>query len=101
MALSFDGAIELPHFDKPSFRFNGKIFSTLWTHENKAMLKLPLVEQSVYCDMPKSAFEPVPGAWGAKGATFVDLTSVQKKLLREALKVAYDGVAKPKSRNSL
>ena len=92
MALSLKGAVELPHFEKPSFRLNGKIFATLWAHQNKAMLKLPLVDQSVYCDMKDSAFVPVPGGWGAKGATLVDLDGVKKTLLKEALMKAYHSV---------
>ena len=29
LALSFDEAVEQPHFEKPSFRVNKKIFATL------------------------------------------------------------------------
>lgn len=93
MALSFPGAEEQPHFHLRSFRLGKRIFATLWEKENKAMLKLPLVEQSVFCAYDKTVFYPVPGAWGKKGATFVSLSGVRKNMLRDALKVAHNSLA--------
>ena len=98
MALSFPDTVELPHFDIPSFRVNGKIFATLRPKEKRAMLKLPIIEQSVFCSYDKSIFFPVPGAWGAKGATFVELGKVRKTMLRDALGVAYNGITVTKSK---
>lgn len=94
LALSFPDAEELPHFHLASFRVKKKIFATLWEKENRAMLKLPLVEQSVFCSYDKEVFFPVPGAWGKKGATFVDLKKVKKGMLKDAVGVAYDGIVK-------
>ena len=96
MALSFSGAEEKPHFDLPSFRRNNKIFATLWQKENRAMLKLPLVDQSVFCSYDNSIFFPVPGGWGRQGATFVDLKKVKKSILKEALTIAFDSITKKK-----
>ena len=93
LALSFPGAEELPHFHLPSFRFRNKIFATLWLKENRAMLKLSLVDQSVFCSYDNTIFFPVPGGWGSKGATFVDLKRVRKDMFRDALTTAYKGVA--------
>lgn len=98
LALSFPGAEELPHFHLASFRVKKKIFATLWEKENRAMVKLPLVEQSVFCAYDEKVFFPVPGAWGKKGATFVDLKKVKKAMLKDALSVAYDAIIKPKKR---
>lgn len=92
LALSFPDAEEQPHFDKASFRVNNKIFATLWEKEHGAMLKLPLIEQSVFCAYDKDVFFPVPGVWGKKGATFVDLRKVKKGMVKDALGVAYKGV---------
>jgi hypothetical protein len=72
LALSFPDAEEQPHFHLASFRVKKKIFATLWEKENRAMLKLSLVDQSVFCTY-HDVFSPVPGGWGTKGATFVDL----------------------------
>jgi hypothetical protein len=75
-ALSLPGVEEKEHWGKPSFRFKDKIFSTLWEDENRAMLKLSLVDQSVFCGYDNTVFFPVPGGWGKQGATFVDLAKV-------------------------
>lgn len=88
-ALSLPGVEEHPHFDKPSFRVKKKIFATLWEKEKRAMLKLSLLSQSVYCSYNSEVFFPVPGGWGKQGATFVDLSKVKKKILEEALSQAY------------
>jgi hypothetical protein len=39
---------------------------------------------------------PVPGGWGTKGATYIELIKVKKTLLKDALLTAYCGVAPPK-----
>jgi hypothetical protein len=96
MALLFPDTVELPHFHLASFRVNKKIFTTLWEKENRAMIKLPLNEQSVFCKYDNTIFFPVPGKWGLKGATFVDLKKVNKTILKEALTIAYEQVAKKK-----
>lgn len=96
LALALPQATELPHFEITSFRFNKKIFATLWEKENKAMLKLSLVDQSVFCAFDKTVFYPVPNKWGKQGATFVELKKVRKDMLTDALNCAYEGVTKKK-----
>ena len=99
LALSFPETEEQPHFHLRSFRFGKKIFSTLWEKENKVMIKLPVVEQSVFCSFDQHVFYPVPGAWGKAGATFVNLAKVRKDMLRDALSVAYQTIAQPKPKS--
>jgi len=98
LALSFPGAEELPHFELVSFRFKKKIFATFWQKENRAMLKLSLVNQSVFCSYNNKVFFPVPGGWGKQGATFVDLKKVRKDMFLDALRTAYHNVASPPRR---
>lgn len=93
LALSFPGTEEQPHFHLASFRVKNKIFATFWQKENRAMLKLSLISQSVFCSYDKSVFFPVPGKWGIKGATFVDLKKVRKDIFKDALRTAYNEVA--------
>lgn len=93
MALSLPEATESLHFDKPSFRIKDKIFATLHTEDKKAMLKLSLVEQSVFSDTDKTIIFPVPGGWGRQGATFVTLSKVKKEILKEALECAWRNAA--------
>lgn len=96
IALAFPEAVELPHFEIPSFRHKKKIFATLWVKENKAMVRLSLVDQSVFCSYDSSVFYPVPNAWGKKGATLIELAKVKKSMLTDALQCAYQGVIKSK-----
>lgn len=56
------------------------------------MVKLNPVEQSVFCAFDKRIIYPVPGGWGRKGATFIDLGKVKKGMLKHALTVAYSAV---------
>ncbi len=99
-ALSFPGASEEPHFHLSSFRVKKKIFATFWQKENRVMLKLSLVDQSVFCSYDKTIFFPVPGGWGKRGATFVELKKVRKDMFKDALTTAYQGVLKPKERKT-
>jgi YjbR len=96
MALALPDAEEQPHFNLASFRVKKKIFATLWEADRKAMLRLTPVQQSVYCGYNNAVFYPVPGGWGSKGATFVNLTAVKKTVLAEALRAAYEGVVMKK-----
>ncbi len=89
LALSFPDAVEEPHFGIPSFRVNKKVFATLWEKENRAMVRLSLIDQSVFCSYDESVFFPVPGGWGKQGATFVDLKKVRKDMFKDALTTAY------------
>ena len=95
-ALAFPETAEMDHFGMPSFRVKGKIFATYHQKDNRAMLKLSLIDQSVYSEMDNKVFYPVPGGWGRKGSTFVELKNVKKPVFREALKKAWSGIAPAK-----
>ena len=92
-ALGFPETYEQQHFEIPSFRVNKKIFSTVWEKDNRVMVKLSPADQSVFCAIDGECFFPVPGGWGAKGATFVDLAKVGKEIFKDAMTTAYCGVA--------
>ena len=89
LALSFPETVEMPHFEKTSFRVRNKIFATLAEKEMRAMIKLPLLNQSIFCAIHAGMIYPVPGSWGKKGATYFELTKVSKTILKEALQTAY------------
>ena len=92
LALSFADVSEAPHFEKAAFKANKKIFATLQEEKNIAMIKLSPADQYVFCSADKIAIYPVPGGWGLKGATYVDLKKVKKSLLKEMLTIAYKSV---------
>lgn len=90
LALSFPDAVELPHFEATSFRANKKIFATLDVKKNRGCLMLSPVDQSVFCAYDKTILYPVPNSWGKQGATYVELKTVRKSVLKDAMKHAYD-----------
>lgn len=89
LALSFENATEQPHFEKISFRIKNKIFATLDTTNKSVVLKLSLIDQSVFCAFDKTVIYPVAGAWGKQGWTTVELKKVKKTMLKDALTAAY------------
>ena len=93
LALSFAEAEEAPHFEKASFRIRKKIFATLDKKNNRVVLKLSLIDQSVFSSHNKAVIYPVPNAWGKQGWTIVELKRVRKDLFTDALTMAYCAVA--------
>jgi hypothetical protein len=91
LALSFPDTGELPHFDRASFRWRKHIFATLREKDGTAMVKLSVTDQDVFCAFDdQQTFYPVPGGWGKKGATLVNLNLVRKDMLADALACAYE-----------
>ncbi|HEX6192844.1 MAG TPA: MmcQ/YjbR family DNA-binding protein, partial [Chitinophagaceae bacterium] len=66
-ALSLPEVEEKSHFETPDFRINKKIFASLHEGKNLMMVKLSLVDQSVFCSYDDTVIFPVPGGWGRKG----------------------------------
>jgi len=95
-ALAFENAAELPHFEVTSFRINKKIFATLNIKENRACLKLSLIDQDVFSTTNANIIFPVPNAWGKQGWTLVDLKKVRKSVFKDALSCAFENVNPPK-----
>jgi len=96
LALALPGTSEQDHFGRPSFRVGKKIFATLWPKEGKAMVKLTGAQQADFEEEHAGTFERVPGHWGMQGATFVMLrgeAAVGKGVMKEALRLAWEGVA--------
>ena len=92
-ALSLPETEEKPHFHLTSFRVKNKIFATIHADKNYVMVKLSLIDQSVFCSYSKEVIFPVPGSWGRKGATFIDLKKVKRSMLIDALATAWKTVA--------
>lgn len=93
IALSFPDAVELPHFEKTSFRINKKIFLTLSVEKHVAVVKLSEIDQSVFCAFDKSVIHPVENKWGKQGWTVIHLKRVRKKMLEDILACAYSEIA--------
>ena len=56
MALSLPGTTEKDHFGIPSFRTKNRIFATLWLKHNRMMVKLSVIDQSVFHSFDPSVF---------------------------------------------
>ncbi len=93
LAKSFPGVEEMPHFEKPSFRINKKIFATLNQKENRACVKLTESDQYIFTLVDKSIVYPVPNKWGLQGWTLINLPGINKRLLNQILRASYKGVA--------
>lgn len=95
-ALTFPEATEEPHFEKTSFRVRKKIFATMAPDKAEVVLKLPLLEQTVFADASGGAIYPVENRWGQQGWTVVLLGKVKAVLLQDALVCSYRCVAPKK-----
>ncbi len=93
---SMPDAVEEPHFDKPAYKINGKIFATFNIENKWVTLKLTPEQQTVYCE--DESFYPVPNKWGQMGWTHVNLNQVKKAAFTEAIETAYQNIysQKPK-----
>ena len=60
------------------------------------MVKLSPVDQSVFCSYNKEVIFPVPGGWGKRGATFINLKKVRKSMFQDALTTAWKTTAPAK-----
>ncbi|MEL1253390.1 MmcQ/YjbR family DNA-binding protein [Flavobacterium sp. DGU38] len=96
LALSLPNAVEEPHFEKTSFRINKKIFATFDEKNNRAVLKLSEIEQSVFCASSEMIFYPIPNKWGKQGWTIVELSKVRADMFEDALKLSYQNVVPKK-----
>lgn len=90
IALSMPEAEEFDHFSRPAFRIKKKkVFATLWPVENRMMVKLSPIDQSVFNAFDPAIFYPVPNKWGLNGATFVELSKVRLDMLNDAITTAW------------
>jgi hypothetical protein len=95
LALMLPEVVEGAHQGHPDFRVGGRIFATLWTDEDRVVVKLTPELQAEMVEVGPDEFEPVPGAWGTRGWTSVDLYAVEEEALRSALLAAWKTVAPP------
>src|SRR5262245_64837324 len=88
IAMSLDGTVEAPHFDRVAFKV-ARIYATLAADEMTANLMLAPDEQQFKCTVAPDAFAPVPNKWGQRGATTVTLARVGMDELQVALVMAW------------
>ncbi len=89
IALTFEEATEMPHFEKPSFRVNKKIFLTLDEKLKRACVSLHEADQHAFHSMMPDVIYPVPNKWGQQGWTLIELVKTKKSLFLDALTCSY------------
>ena len=77
------------------FRVGGRIFATLWTEEDRVVVRLTPALQAEMIDALPDIVSPTPGSWGARGWTNVELDPIDDDLLRTTLLAAWRTVAPP------
>lgn len=86
--------VEGAHMGKPDFRVGGRIFATLGRpNEEWGMVALRPHEQELLVGVAPVTYRPVPGGWGKRGCTYVNLAEVEEASLRAALLMAWRGKA--------
>jgi hypothetical protein len=92
LALDLNGAIEGAHMGHPDFRANGRIFASLTTAEDWAVVMITPEEQKVLLESDPDVFVPAAGAWGRQGCTKIWLESARKADVRGALTLAWERI---------
>jgi hypothetical protein len=99
IALSFDGAAEVPHFDRRAFKAR-VTFATRAPDELTANLRFAPDEQALKCAVAPDAFVALDNAWGRQGWTRATLAALSEPELGAALEMAWrhGAASKPKTR---
>jgi hypothetical protein len=92
IVLALDGAAEGAHMGHPDFRANGRIFASLHSQDRFGMVKLTPEEQAVLVREHPESFEPSAGAWGRQGCTNVRLATADRRAVRSAARLAWEGI---------
>jgi hypothetical protein len=89
LALALPEASEASHMGHPDFRVRNKIFATLWPKEGRGVVMLTSEQQKILIDLKPAMFAPVPGDWGRRGSTNVNLEAADEISLTSVLLMAW------------
>jgi hypothetical protein len=90
IALSFDGAEEVPHAGLPAFRVGGRRFASLASQsEGYGNLTLTPEQQAAFVEEAPDIFLPIPGGFGRMGHTHIRLAAATEDVLAGALHTAW------------
>jgi hypothetical protein len=88
IALSLEGTVEQPHFDRQAFKAR-RIYATLASDRLTANIRFTPDEQEFRCAAQPEGYRPVPNKWGAQGWTIATLSGLTRDELRVALESAW------------
>jgi hypothetical protein len=89
LALALPEASEASHMGHPDFRVQNKIFATLWPKEGRGVVMLTPEQQKILIDLKPAVFAPLPGGWGRRGSTNVNLETADEISLTSVLLMAW------------
>lgn len=99
LALSMPGAIELPHFQRTSFRAGKKIFATMTANGREVMVPVrPLVRCFELLESNPEVFFSYGGWTERNGSLGIRLAKAKEKLLAELVRDAWQRVAPKRGR---
>lgn len=93
MALDLPGTAEKTVHGRPRFSVKKKTYLTLWSEEERAVLKLTPDQQAAFAEEHPDAFAPLPQKLGKHGWTDVHMAHVSERLFRYAVDLAWRNVA--------
>jgi hypothetical protein len=94
IALAQPETIESSHMNHPDFRVRNKIFATIPSvAKDEGMVKLTPEQQKQFAQEYPKIFSAVPGGWGIRGATLVNLAPATKKIVERAMRRAWRNTA--------
>lgn len=96
LALALAGVEEVPHDGLASFRTKRRKIATLAADGAHAYLPLDRELQHTFCEDLPDVFVPMPGGFGARGHTVVNLRHVREADLVSALAASHALAADPK-----
>ncbi len=100
IALELPDVQEKSHFGHPDFRFNNKIFATLWPGQNRGVLKLSREEQAALALANADVFSIPPG--GERGGwTSINLAKVSEDEFRQLIRKAWASLPRPRPRKEV
>jgi hypothetical protein len=90
IAMSLEGAEEVPHAGLPAFRVGGRRFASLASQaQGYGNLTLTPELQAAFVEEAPEVFLPIPGGFGRMGHTHIRLAAANEDVLAGALRTAW------------
>ena len=96
IALSLPHATQGSHFEAVDFRVSNKIFATWREDRQQAVVKLSPDDQKLLLETLPEAIDRLPGGWGLKGWSILNLQAADEETARHVLALAWRTVAPKK-----
>jgi hypothetical protein len=99
LVLAIPGMVEGRHMGHADFRLQDRVVASLSGDEAFGVVRVEPEVQAALARGHPGQFEPMAGAWGARGWTRVVLEAAREGPVREALKMMLDCAEKTPGRS--